>query len=90
MWRFNHKIRHLPAGKMLRIEALAATCIHWSADDWNSAHDLPSHDPGLGVHIADLPTQALAEGARIRFTFHWLEADRWEGADFLVLIGPPS
>ena len=90
MWRFNQKIRFLPAGKMLRIETLAATCIHWSADDWNSVQDLPSHDPGLGVHIADLPIQALAEGARIRFTFHWLEADRWEGADFLVLIGPPS
>ncbi|HWG30152.1 MAG TPA: glucan 1,4-alpha-glucosidase [Steroidobacteraceae bacterium] len=90
MWRFNHRIRFLPAGKMLRIETLAATCIHWSADDWSSVQDLASHDPGLGVHIADLPVQALAEGARIRFTFRWLEADRWEGADFLVLIGPPS
>src|SRR6185437_14893244 len=85
-WRFNHKIRSLPAGKMLRIETLAATCIHWSADDWNSAQDLPSKDTGLGVHVADLPTQALAEGARIRFTFHWPEADRWEGADFDVRV----
>lgn len=87
VWRFNHKIRSLPAGKMLRIETLAAARIHWSGDDWKSVQDLPSHDPGLGVHFADLPTQALAEGARIRFTFHWLEADRWEGADFLVLVG---
>ena len=86
VWRFNHKIRSVPAGKMLRIEMPAAARIRWSGDDWRSAHGLLSHDPGLGVHIADLPTQALAEGARIRFTFHWLEAGRWEGADFLVLV----
>ena len=88
VWRFNHRIRSLSAGKVLRIETLAATRIHWSADDWNSVQDLSSHDTGLGVHIADLPTEGLAEGARIRFTFHWLEADRWEGEDFVVLIEP--
>ena len=87
LWRFNHRIRSLPAGKTLRIETLAATRIHWSADDWNRVQDLPSQDSGLGVHFTDLPTQALAAGARIAFTFHWLEADRWEGTDFDVLIG---
>lgn len=61
---------------MLRIETLAAARIHWSGDDWKSVQDVSSQDAGLGVHIADLPTRGLAEGARIRFTFHWLEADR--------------
>jgi glucoamylase len=89
-WRFNHRIHSLPAGKMLRIETLAATSVHWSADDWNSVQDLPSHDTDLGVHFTDLPTQALAAGTRITFTFHWLEADRWEGTDFDILIGPSS
>jgi glucoamylase len=89
IWRFNHKIRSLPAGKILRIETLVAARIHWSADHWTSVQDLSSHDTGLGVHFTDLPTQALAAGARITFTFHWLEADRWEGTDFDVLIGPP-
>jgi glucoamylase len=88
VWRFNHRIRSLPAGKTLRIETLAAARIHWSADDWSNVQDLSSHDTGLGVHFTDLPTQALAVGRRITFTFHWLEADRWEGADFDVLIGP--
>ncbi len=90
VWRFNHRIRSLPAGRTLRIETLAATCIHWSADEWQSVQDLSSHDTGLGAHCTDLPTQALATGTRILFTFHWLEADRWEGTDFDVLIGPSS
>jgi glucoamylase len=86
VWRFNHKIRWLPAGKALRIETLAAARIHWSADDWNSVQDVSTHDVGLGVHIADLSTQALAEGAQIKFTFYWPEAERWEGTDFVVRI----
>src|SRR5512142_362079 len=36
VWRFNHKIRSLPAGKILRVETLAPAVIHWSDDDWNT------------------------------------------------------
>jgi glucoamylase len=36
------------------------------------------------MHIAELPTQALAEGSYVRFTFYWPEAHRWEGTDFVV------
>jgi glucoamylase len=86
VWRFNHKLRSMPAGKLLRIETLAPAVIHWSADDWNTVHDVTAHDSGLGIHIADLPTRAIPEGKHIKFTFHWPEADRWEGKDFIVQI----
>jgi len=86
VWRFNHKLRSMPAGKLLRIETLAPAVIHWSADDWNTVHDVTAHDCGLGIHIADLPTKAIPEGKHIKFTFHWPEADRWEGKDFIVQI----
>ena len=76
VWRFNHKIRSMPAGKILRIETLAPAVIHWSADDWKTVQDVTAHDVGLGIHIADLPTKALPEGKQIKFTFHWPEADR--------------
>jgi glucoamylase len=76
----------MPAGKLLRIETLAPAVIHWSADDWNTHHDVTAHDSGLGIHIADLPTKAIPEGKHIKFTFHWPEADRWEGKDFIVQI----
>jgi len=86
VWRFNHKIRSLPAGKNLRIETLAPSVIHWSSDDWKTVQDARTHDVGLGIHIADLPTKAIPEGKHIKFTFHWPEADRWEGKDFIVQI----
>ena len=87
VWRFNHKIRSMPAGKMLRIETLAPAVIHWSTDDWNTIQDATSHDVGLGIHIVDLATQALPKGKPITFTFYWPDADRWEGTDFIVRIG---
>ena len=87
VWRFNHKIRSLPAGKILRIETLAPAVIHWSADDWATIQDATTHDAGLGIHIADLPTEALPEEKQIKFTFYWPDADHWEGADFIVRVG---
>ncbi len=87
VWRFNHKIRSLPAGKMLRIETLAPAVIHWSADDWNTVQDVTTHDVGLGIHIADLTTQALHEGKQVKFTFYWPDAGHWESADFSVRVG---
>ena len=87
VWRFNHKIRSLPAGKMLRIETMAPAVTHWSADDWATVQDVTSHDVGLGIHIADLATAALPEGKQVKFTFYWPDADHWEGADFIIRVG---
>jgi glucoamylase len=76
----------MPAGKTLRIETLASAVVRWSADGWRTAHDTETQDTGLGVHVADLPTEALTQGAQIVFTFHWPEADRWGGEDFTLQI----
>lgn len=85
-WRFNQKIRELPAGRTLRVETLAPAIVHWSANGWRTVRDSATRDSGLGVHVADLPTDALAPGSEIRFTFYWPDAGRWEGTDFSVKI----
>jgi glucoamylase len=86
LWRFNHKIRSLSAGKSLRIETLAPAVVHWSADDWRTIHDLATRDTGVGLHVADVPAEALRTSAVIRFTFYWPEAGHWEGEDFAVKV----
>ena len=45
---------------------------------------LKTHDAGLRDSLADLPTEALPEGAQIKFTFYWPDANHWEGDDFMV------
>jgi len=86
MWRFNHKCSGMMPGKTLRIEVLAASIIHWSADEWRTSTDTATTETTLGVFWADLPTAVLPAGTIIRFTFYWREAGRWEGEDFSSVI----
>ena len=85
-WRFNNKVRTMPARRTLRVETLARAILHWSADGWRTVHDTATSDTTLGVHLVDLPTTRLRHGASIDFTFYWPDADKWEGADFCVSI----
>jgi glucoamylase len=85
-WRFNHKLRSLPPGKILRVELMAPAVIRWTTDDWKTCQEIKTLDDGLGIHLADLPTQALSEDRQIKFTFYWPNADRWERKDFMVRI----
>jgi len=86
VWRFNHKIRRFRAGQTLRVEVLNPAQLHWSTDNWQTTHDLPTEDTRLGVHRVDLPTAKLAAGTTVRFTIFWPEAKQWEEADFAVEI----
>ncbi len=86
IWRFNHKCRRILAGRLLRIEVLAPALVHWSLDEWHSVHDTQTLDSGLGIHVADLPTDGLPIGGVLTFTFLWLKESRWEGVNFEVTV----
>jgi len=83
-WKFNQKIRKIEPGLKLRIETQAAATVHWSLDEWRTANDSKTIDTGLGIHYVDLPTSSLFKGSTVVFTFHWNEADKWEGTDFKI------
>jgi glucoamylase len=85
-WRFNNKVRAIPAGSILRIEIRAPALVHWSPDNWQTVADVATGDTKLGIHVADLPTANLPVGTRLVFTFYWPEIDRWERVDFAVMI----
>jgi len=85
-WRFNNKCRTMPRGKKLRIIVTAPARLHWSFDHWQTVQDTNTRDSGLGVSFVDLPTDALAVGREIVFTFYWLQEQRWEGTDFSVTV----
>ncbi|MEO6761597.1 MAG: glucan 1,4-alpha-glucosidase [Candidatus Saccharimonadales bacterium] len=85
-WRFNHKIRHIPVGKSLRIEVLASATVHWTNDNWQTVHDTKTIDTTLGMHILDIPSNELKADGQLKFTFYWHHADSWEGQDFIIAI----
>jgi len=86
IWRFNHKCRTMPVGRVLRVEVLAQARVHWSSDDWGTTHDLNTKDTGLGIYYVDLPTDSLPAGRKLSFTFYWPDADTWENKNFDVNI----
>jgi glucoamylase len=85
-WRFNNKLRAMHAGRRLRLEVRAPVVVHWTRDEWATAHDTAGRDTSLGLWVADLDTQRLPAGSAVRFTFYWPDVDRWEGVDFLVRV----
>jgi glucoamylase len=85
-WRFNNKTRSVPRNKTLRIVMLSPARVHWTMDNWKTAHDTDTRDTGLGIHILDLPTASLPTGGEAVFTFFWPGENRWEGTDFRVKV----
>jgi glucoamylase len=86
VWRFNHKLRSLDSGFVLRVEVLSPARLRWSADGWRTAEEVETIDSGLGVHYADLPTGKLPRGTVIVFTFYWTGSGKWEGTDYSITV----
>ena len=86
VWRFNNKVRAMPANRTLRVETLAPAVVHWSVDGWRTVHDTATRDTTLGVHVSDLGTRDLRRGDRVHLTFYWPKRSDGKGVDFLVCI----
>jgi glucoamylase len=86
LWAFNHKIRRLPHGGMLRLFLPAPARVRWSTDGWKTSRESNTNDSLLGVHVVDLPTSRLKKGKTLQFTFYWVEEERWEGRNYDIEI----
>jgi glucoamylase len=86
IWGPNYRPRHMSAGNAFTIALKAPARIHWGISGWKNAVDIDTHDTGLGLHVADLPVEALGPGVSVQFTFYWLETKTWEGRDYEVVI----
>jgi glucoamylase len=85
IWKPNRRVRAVAPGTRLRVQATSAFTLHWSSDDWRTAHDSPAASTPLDLYHVDIDVGA-AQQAPIRFTFHWRDTDRWEGRDYAVSV----
>jgi glucoamylase len=85
VWKFNRQVRTVPAGTLLRIQASSPFLLHWTRNGWQHSMDTKSQSTALGVEFVDirLPQQPTAP---IRFTFLWLDENRWENKDYVVEV----
>jgi glucoamylase len=86
-WKPNRYAPRVAPGQTLRIQGHARFTLHWSADEWRTAHDTPSRTTPLDIDYVDLPV-AAGQQAPLRFTFHWTADNRWEGKDYAVPVVP--
>jgi glucoamylase len=87
VWRMDAKVGRIEMGRMLRLEFLEPASLHWSSDNWTTTTDSGCNATGFGTFICDLHTQDMARGVEVRFTMLWTERGKWEGNDFMVVIG---
>jgi glucoamylase len=85
IWKPNRQCRTVRKGYTLRIQVPTAFRLHWSNDEWQSAHDTDSTGTLLKVHFVDIPI-ARDQRAPIQFTFFYPESSRWEGWDYIVRV----
>ena len=87
VWKLNREVQTVPAGTLLRIQADSPFLLHWTSDDWQHFVDTGSQGTAVGIEFADIPVPEQQQNP-IRFTFIWLEENRWEGKDYTVNLGP--
>jgi len=89
VWKFNRQVRSVPAGSLLRIQANLHFLLHWTNDEWQHPIDTRSNATGIGIEFADIQVP-YDQRQPIRFTFLWLEDNRWEGKDYIVQVQAPT
>ncbi|HEY0798591.1 MAG TPA: hypothetical protein VGD50_05545 [Candidatus Baltobacteraceae bacterium] len=86
VWKFNRRVRFMHSGEMLRVIGEGRFALRWTSDHWASAHDLPSETNGLDIDHVDLIELATTSGMSIEFTFFWIDANQWEGCNYVIAV----
>src|SRR5579859_1748267 len=85
-WRPDWRTPSVPAGRMLRLDLPEPCLVHWSTDGWKTRNDAETTDTQLDIYSVELPTDGLAPGQSIVFTWQWLGSGQWLGQDHTVTL----
>ena len=85
VWKLNHQVQAVSPGMLLRIQADCRFLLHWTSDDWQHSVDTRSQGTAIGIEFVDVPVHENQKD-RIRFTFLWIQENRWEGKDYTVNV----
>jgi glucoamylase len=82
VWKFNRQVPAIAMGTRLRIQASSPFLLHWTIDEWLHSSDTRSTDTSVDIEFVDLPLPE--QETTIRFTFLWVDENRWEGKDYKI------
>lgn len=87
IWKPNRQVRSISAGCLLRIQAPNPFQLIWTKNEWQETHNDRSQQTTLGIEFVDISIDCTQQ-APVRFTFRWVDRDRWEGRDHSVEVTP--
>ncbi|HET7062185.1 MAG TPA: hypothetical protein VFI43_08420, partial [Nitrosospira sp.] len=93
VWTFKQKLSDFRPWRRLRIEVYGAALLHWTENNWETAHDIELPDEGLGVFAHEFEKGRFGHATELKFTFYWHQPQRWEGRDFSLQVNagePPQ
>jgi glucoamylase len=88
-WREDCPTAGVLAGQALRLDLPEESIVRYTRDDWKTQADVATRDPGLGLHVAELPTAGIAPGGKLTFTWRRKADEVWRGRDFETRVIAP-
>ena len=85
IWKPNRQPTTVKRGYRLRVQCPKAFRLRWSLNDWEDAEDTRSEETAVGLEYVDLDLAEDQQGS-VRFTFYWLDEEKWEGQDYEVKV----
>ncbi len=86
IWAFNHKIRSVKTGKMIRLFLPAPAKICWMINGDIQKQENTTIDQGLGNYCADFSTLDLKTNTQIQFRIRWLNPRDREDEEFTISV----
>jgi glucoamylase len=88
VWKFNRRIPAISEGTLLRIQAASPFRLRRTIDGLEHSTEVASTATGVGIEFVDIAP--LDRETVIRFTFFWVEEDRWEDESYSVEVRADS
>jgi glucoamylase len=85
-WTRRARISTITRGQTLRWLLDGPTLVHYGIGGWGAARDVTTRAGVLGLHVADLQTDALRVGETLRFTMQDLKTGLWDAQEHFVTI----
>jgi glucoamylase len=83
-WLPKHPIRQARKDHTIRICAMEAFRLRWSADSWKTWRDSESTPTGIGGEYFDLLPKDYQ--SQLDFTFYWPNRKEWEGRNHHIQL----
>lgn len=85
IWKPNRQVRAVRPGWTLRVMASGPYALRWTYNDWQDVQEGRSTGTTLEFEFVDIAIPS-EQHSPIRFTFYWLDGERWEGRDYEVFV----